>query len=425
MIDTRIECKPSSCIVTFLQVVVRQREPLCHACLQESIAAKVRTTLRGDGLIKPGDHIALAFSGGHASAVLLRTLCEMRSSGASPHPEKRKVPFSLHIIHIDERVAYPRGEGSDLLPADEDGYRRRLQAAVAPYLTPPSENSSAAVSWEVISISDGGRQEGEQENGDDNHIIVNQALDRVPDPTARDDALRALRIRLLSRAAVRAGARSLLIGSSGTRLAAEALAECCKGRGADVALGARLVDDRRPALRVLRPLRGCSTRELACCAHALRLPLAQVAPLRALCSRPGRNVNLLVEDFVLALLAANPSAVSNIHSVLDKLAVVNLPRQSLNDVPSAEEARWPALCLLCDGPVPPDSSSNNRTPTVVTRTICASCEATAFPADSDVDDVLRALADLDWHREVQGASFAPRALSRQQMHAAVAEFLLP
>lgn len=62
-----------------LQVVARGREPLCHPCLYEQLLSKVRSAVRLHSLIRPGDRVALAFSGGPASAVLLRFLSELRN----------------------------------------------------------------------------------------------------------------------------------------------------------------------------------------------------------------------------------------------------------------------------------------------------------------------------------------------------------
>ncbi|KAK2076447.1 hypothetical protein QBZ16_000972 [Prototheca wickerhamii] len=376
------------------QVIVRQREPLCHACLQESVEARVRTALRGDGLVRPGDCVVAAVSGGPCSAVLLHALCAMRASGASRHPEKRKVPFALHIVHVDERGAF--GDG-----AMAAGGADAVGESVARYLTPA--DAPLRVTYERVAAGRGAAGRA-----------LRKALDAIGDPAARDDALRAARLRLLADAARRAGASALLLGSSGTRLAAEALAECCKGRGADVALVARLVDDRRGPLRVLRPLRACSSRELACCAAALRLPLAQGAPLRALCRRPARNVNLLVEDFVLALLQANPSAVSNIHSVLDKLAVGPL-------------GDGQPLCALCDAPlrvegVQMDASEAGAADHRADRQVCALCLAAVGPqlAADSLAAILPALGVPESAPEPQPLRHVPS----DELRSSIAEFLL-
>lgn len=75
---------------TLHQVVVRQHEPLCSPCLHDSISAKARSAIRSHALIRPGDTVVLAYSGGHASALLLHLLAAMRSLNLK-HPEKRKV----------------------------------------------------------------------------------------------------------------------------------------------------------------------------------------------------------------------------------------------------------------------------------------------------------------------------------------------
>lgn len=64
------------------QLVARGREPLCHPCLHEQLLSKVRGAVRLQSLILPRDAVALAFSGGHASAALLRFLALLRNPRA-------------------------------------------------------------------------------------------------------------------------------------------------------------------------------------------------------------------------------------------------------------------------------------------------------------------------------------------------------
>ncbi len=60
------------------QVVVRN-ERLCHDCLAAQLQAKVHGAIKLRGLIGVGDTVALAFSGGAASAALLHFLAALRN----------------------------------------------------------------------------------------------------------------------------------------------------------------------------------------------------------------------------------------------------------------------------------------------------------------------------------------------------------
>lgn len=72
------------------ELVARGREPLCHPCLYEQLLSKVRNAVRLHSLILPGDSVALAFSGGRASAALLRFLSELRNP-STDRPVRGKV----------------------------------------------------------------------------------------------------------------------------------------------------------------------------------------------------------------------------------------------------------------------------------------------------------------------------------------------
>ena len=72
------------------QVVARGREPLCHPCLHEQLLSKVRNAVRMHGLILPGDSVALAYSGGAASAALLHFLTQLRNP-RTDRPARGKV----------------------------------------------------------------------------------------------------------------------------------------------------------------------------------------------------------------------------------------------------------------------------------------------------------------------------------------------
>lgn len=74
-------------------MVARGREPLCYPCLHEQLFAKVRNAVRLHGLIQPRETVALAFSGGPASAALLRFLTELRNP-RTDRPARGKVRWA-------------------------------------------------------------------------------------------------------------------------------------------------------------------------------------------------------------------------------------------------------------------------------------------------------------------------------------------
>ena len=94
-----------------MQVVARGRDPLCHPCLHDQLLGKARSALRINRLIRPGDAVAVAFSGGPSSAALLHFLGGMRD----PQGERLTqglVHFTQHIIHVDESSSSAGSEAS-------------------------------------------------------------------------------------------------------------------------------------------------------------------------------------------------------------------------------------------------------------------------------------------------------------------------
>lgn len=70
--------------------MARGREPLCYPCLHDQLLSKVRNAVRLHSLILPGDRLAVAISGGHASAALLHFLAELRNP-RTDRPARGKV----------------------------------------------------------------------------------------------------------------------------------------------------------------------------------------------------------------------------------------------------------------------------------------------------------------------------------------------
>lgn len=85
-------------------VVVRQNEPLCDACLEQSVVGKVRSATKGKGLLEEGDCVLLALSGGGASAALLHSMLQLQNRNPL-RPERGKVSFSLLVVHVDTSAA--------------------------------------------------------------------------------------------------------------------------------------------------------------------------------------------------------------------------------------------------------------------------------------------------------------------------------
>ncbi|KAI7846117.1 hypothetical protein COHA_000378 [Chlorella ohadii] len=303
------------------EVVARGREPLCHPCLHEQLLSKVRNAVRVHSLILPGDQLALAYSGGPASAALLHFLAQLRNP-RSDRPARGKVSFTLHVIHIDESAAL------GLSPEQQAAGIASVAAAAAQYCegseggvnfhclpleavfdeaTPAAAGADGSATA-VCSSADGSigssglfgaapRQEQRQR--------LQSLLASVRDPTGRQDLARHLRTRLLLRAAAELDCARLARGDCATTLAAHIVAAASKGCGYSLA-------------------GDVSARELGVVCARWRLPLADASALGgAAGTAPAvvdkKNINALAAAFVAGMEAHNPGSVPNILNTISKL----------------------------------------------------------------------------------------------------------
>lgn len=269
--------------------MARGREPLCHPCLHEQLLARVRGAVRLHALILPRDAVALAFSGGRASAALLRFLALLRNprpdraargqvrerrgqpaglrraghcvcshcccAGACPCDTQPvlcclappQVHFTLHIIHVDESAAL------GLAPEAAAARAAAVAAAAAPYREAAGEGVRYhSVPLEAVFDEEGGTSlaaalAGGSEDAErraEQRARLAALLAAVPDHTGRHDLARHLRARLLLRAAAALGCRRLARGDCATALAAHVVAAASKGCGYSLAGDVRLLDAR-------------------------------------------------------------------------------------------------------------------------------------------------------------------------------------
>ncbi|PRW60032.1 Cytoplasmic tRNA 2-thiolation 2 [Chlorella sorokiniana] len=316
------------------EVIARGREPLCHPCLHEQLLSKVRNAVRVHSLILPGDRLALAYSGGPASAALLHFLAQLRNP-RTDRPARGKVSFTLHIIHIDESAALGQS------PEQQAASTASVAAAAAQYC----EGSEGGVTYHCLpleTVFDEGSAAATADGsstaaGSGSSSLFSAAprpeqrqrlqslLASVSDPTGRQDLSRHLRTRLLLRAAAELGCARLARGDCATALAAHIVAAASKGCGYSLAGDVRLVDARHGSRLppVFLPLREVSARELGVVCARWRLPLADPSALgRAVgpaAAVDKKNINALAAAFVAGMEAHNPGSVPNILNTISKL----------------------------------------------------------------------------------------------------------
>lgn len=164
--------------------------------------------------------------------------------------------------------------------------------------------------------------------------------------------------------------------------------------------------------------------------------------------RGARSINLLAEDFALALLAANPSAASNVMSVLDRLQAFDWSEAGraggVDTQTGRAQDRGTTLCPLClnprgprdgpgrDGAVPEASRLPVPAAEALART-CAACRVGVLglglgrnhdPDEGTTAALLGAFAALAAEQGEEPLADRPAPVPRERMRAAIADCLL-
>lgn len=298
-----------------------------------------------------GDTVALAFSGGLASAMLLRFLASIRSGPPDDdeYPERGYCKFDLHAIHVD---------------------------------TATSEDPIADIWRNSFDLQENGNLKGVQlhclriedvfDEDPDRKSKLQALLDSAIDATAREDLLTVLTWHLIINKAQSLNCNKLLRGDCSTRLAVRLVAQSCKGRGYSIPADTGCIADARHKNPVVfYPFREVSLKELAMAAHYYKLQYRTEQPSLILSSGKNNSINILSEGFVSALQEQNPGAIGNLLSVASRLKGFDfsdppdmiqtisernrrkkLPGQCMAD---KAQLKCELFCMLCFAPLPPSN----------------------------------------------------------------------
>eukprot|EP00879_Flechtneria_rotunda_P010371 GHRR01010847.1.p1 GENE.GHRR01010847.1~~GHRR01010847.1.p1 ORF type:complete len:624 (+),score=226.22 GHRR01010847.1:660-2531(+) len=295
-------------------VHIRQQEPYCNKCLEAGVQQKVRVATKSQGLVKAGDHVMVALSGGAASSALLHCMTELINPNVD-RPQRGKVPYLLSVVHIDTSAArgIPSQQAAQqlqqlastaaaagfsgslvVLPlhavfADQSQLEQQLQPGSVELLKqqlaamqvrnsdhnpqPSKQQLQHAVADTLSSTASNGLTHGSR-NNHCNTLQQQQLLDllgNITDNTGREDLITYLQDHLLLRAAAALTCNRLMRGDCASRVAVRIIAEAAKGRGYSLPADIQLVDARelqRGGPCVVQPLREVTYKELvALCAY--------------------------------------------------------------------------------------------------------------------------------------------------------------
>ncbi len=87
-------------MLLFLQVLAKQSEPLCWACFDEDLLRLVRKAVRLKGLIRPGDRVLAALSGGEPAWLAQDALHACVAAQRCSHGDAHAGAASLALVRL-------------------------------------------------------------------------------------------------------------------------------------------------------------------------------------------------------------------------------------------------------------------------------------------------------------------------------------
>ncbi|XP_060080255.1 cytoplasmic tRNA 2-thiolation protein 2-A-like [Ylistrum balloti] len=325
-------------------LITRVNDAFCKACFMVYVTHKFRATIGKSKLVRDGEKVLVAYSGGPSSSCLLHLITEGLSQRAH-----KKLRFTPGIVFIDEsavldnlvqdgvadkeriaelmeNVGYPCHTRylEEALCLDQDGL---LPKADLSSLTEADQSSFCTAAIHSNSL-DRARTE------------IKSLFSSIKSLTAREDMLNKLRQRLLMEVAKVQGYSKVMTGHCGTRLAVNLLSDISQGRGSHVAMDTAFSDTRYPDIMFVRPIRGFSSKEVAMY-NALHGVESVFLPTLTTKTHEGSSIEHLTEAFVTGLQADYPSTISNIMRTGEKLSTEKKEGENCH-------------CALCQGPLDTD-----------------------------------------------------------------------
>lgn len=275
-------------------LVLRKHDPYCKTCFLSNCTHKFRATLGKSRLMKFGENVLVAFSGGPSSAAMLRFVLE----GLSEEAHKRFI-FKPSLLYIDDSVVL-----------GDDGMAEvtsLMQESGLPYYTAPIER-----------VYDTGPLCLNSNSSDKLRETFNVAYSGLRTLTDRESFYKLTLRNLMIRLARDNGFSKVFTGETGTVLAAKLLSTIALGRGSQIREESGFVDGRDPAVTILRPMREFTSKEVALFNHHSGVRhRVQRTPSTGRDSRA--SISRLTESFLNGLQEDFPSTISTVWRTGDKL----------------------------------------------------------------------------------------------------------
>ncbi|XP_054279048.1 cytoplasmic tRNA 2-thiolation protein 2-B [Macrosteles quadrilineatus] len=304
------------------QIVLRKKDAYCKSCFLTSVKHKFRACLGKSKKMKPGDKVLVAFSGSSNSVAMLHLI----QSGLQETSHKRLM-FHPTIVYIDEYSALNLSE-EESKTIKEDiqrtwGLYEYPKHIVPLHLSIEEEETVNAFLTKGTST--------------DKTKFINM-FTSLPENTSKIDMLNKLRSNLLAQIARLLGCNKIFTAETANDLAVKLITNVSLGRGAQLPYDVGFSDDRYAEVKVIRPMRDLSKKELVFYNVFHDLIPAHVPSLLTK-AEPHSSIHRLTESFLTDLQDGFPSTLSTVFRVADKLTTN--PEDKI-------------ICPLCQAPVDTD-----------------------------------------------------------------------
>ena len=340
-------------------LVTRIHDPFCKDCFQVYVVHKFRASIGKSKLIRDGERVLVAFSGGANSSALLNLI----QDGLSVRAHK-KLRFIPTILHIDESCLLneelTQVNKQDILEKISEimcnsgfsayisnlenglvleGTCKMTKAGIEEPSTSSTSTSRSSSSLLRPVIKDLQSEISEVQPNESSQAVLQARLQSViqgfTSASSKEDFIKSLRNKLMVHIAQLFGITKILTAESSTRIGIRILSDVAQGRGSQVSLNGGFSDFRYDEVSFIRPLRDLNSKELMMYNFLFNV---ETVTIPCITSKEifGASIERLTEHFVTGLQADYQSTVSNIVRTSEKLGMPDLSDTK---------------CVLCQSPL--------------------------------------------------------------------------
>lgn len=312
-------------------VLLRVNDVYCKSCFVPYFTHKFRACLGKSKLMKTGDQVLVAHSGGQASSAMLHLIKE-----GLEEDNKKLLKYSPAVLYVDEGVVLEQTM-EERLALCKRIVTLALWSGFPVYITTLEM---------VYKVVDGSVPEvaltikaGDQVD----HLPTDSALEQrlkdlfmsVTSLTAKEDLLLRLRHQMICKIGEKLNMTKVFMGDSGTRLSVRLLADMAQGRGAQLTEDTGFSHNWGSQVLVLRPMREFVAKEIAMYNNICQIESVAIPALGTKTDHRA-SISRLTEQFVRGLQLDFPSTVSTVFRTGDKLC------SNTQLIPENK-------CILCQG----------------------------------------------------------------------------